>query len=158
MRRLAELRPMGPADVPVVAALEALIYSYPWSAGNFSDSLAAGYSCTVAEVGGGVVGYGVLMMGVEEAQLLNISVAPALRRQGIASVLWEHFLEQGRALGALHLGLEVRESNAAALAFYERHGCVVVGRRRGYYPAASGREDALLVSLPLSAVARLSVA
>ncbi len=150
MRPAPQLRPMAAADVPVAAALEALIYTHPWSAGNFRDSLAAGYCCTVAELGGALAGYGVLMVGAEEAQLLNLSVAPAVRRQGIGESLWRHFLEQGRAHGALQLGFEVRESNAPALAFYARQGCVQVGRRRGYYPAAKGREDALLFSIDLA--------
>jgi ribosomal-protein-alanine N-acetyltransferase len=144
------LRPMQPPDVPVVAALEALIYSHPWSAGNFRDSLAAGHCCTVAEFGGGLVGYGVLMEGVGEAQLLNISVAANLRRHGVGRQLFEHFLTQARSLGAQHVVLEVRVSNTAAIAFYERLGCRVEGRRKGYYPAAEGREDALLMSCALA--------
>ncbi len=154
MRPAPVLRPMNSADLPVVAALEALIYSHPWSAGNFRDSLAAGYCCTVAEMGGALAGYGVLMMGVEEAQLLNISVAPAWRRQGIGGALWRFFLARGRAQGALQLQLEVRVSNAAARAFYERLGCFEIGRRPAYYPTANGREDALLFQCRLEQAPR----
>ncbi|CAG0997467.1 diamine N-acetyltransferase [Burkholderiales bacterium] len=150
MRPEPQLRPMEPRDVPVVATLEALVYSHPWSAGNFHDSLAAGHCCTLAEVGGALAGYGVLMRGVDEAQLLNISVAPALRRKGVGQRLWEHFLNQAKAMGALQLSLEVRVSNVGALAFYARLGCRPVGRRRGYYPQEGGREDALLLALELS--------
>jgi len=153
MRPAPVIRPMGSADLPVVAALEALVHSHPWSMGNFRDSLAAGHCCVVAEAGGALAGYGVLMMGVEEAQLLNISVAQAWRRQGVGSSLWRHFLEQSRALGALQLQLEVRESNLPAQKFYARLGCVEVGRRRAYYPAANGREDALLLQFDLAVAA-----
>lgn len=150
MRPAPILRPMGAPDVPVVAAMEALIFSHPWSAGNFHDSLAAGHCCTLAEVGGALAGYGILMRGVEEAQLLNISVAPALRRRGLGGLLWTHFLAQALAMGALQLSLEVRESNTGALAFYQRLGCREVGRRRAYYPREGGREDALLLVLELA--------
>lgn len=141
---------MQATDVPVVAALEALIYTHPWSAGNFRDSLAAGHCCTVAELGGGLVGYGVLMEGVAEAQLLNLSVAAQLRRQGVGRELFRYFIAQARKMGAQQLLLEVRVSNAPAIAFYEDMGCALNGRRKGYYPSTEGREDALLMSCTLA--------
>lgn len=153
MRPEPGLRPMSAPDVPVVAALESLIYAHPWSAGNFRDSLAAGHCCMLAEVGGALAGYGVLMRGVDEAQLLNLSVGPSLRRQGVGRRLWDHFLDQARTMGALQLTLEVRESNEGAQAFYARLGCQQVGRRRSYYPCAVGREDALLLQLELASLA-----
>ena len=83
---------MQESDLVAVAALEALAHPAPWTAGNFRDALAAGYSTVVGEADGAIVAYGVLMMGAGEAQILNLTVASAARRRGLARALLRRFL------------------------------------------------------------------
>jgi ribosomal-protein-alanine N-acetyltransferase len=144
-----ELRPMAEADLPEVMAIEADIYAFPWTPGNFRDSLAAGYSCLAYAREGELLGYAVLMLAADEAHLLNLSVASARQKQGHGSMLLQQLCDLGRVRGARRIFLEVRPSNLAGLRLYERHGFRRVGLRRDYYPAPGGREDALIFSLPL---------
>lgn len=145
----ALLRPMTAGDVAAVAALEADLVAFPWTPGNFSDSLAAGYGAWVAADGDALVGYAVMTLAADEAQLLVIGVAAGRQRSGLGVALLECLYEAARAAGAARMFLEVRPSNAAALALYRRQGFAEVGRRRGYYPAAAGREDAIVMEKAL---------
>ena len=149
MRPRHALRPMRSADFEQVVAIERTIYTHPWTLGNFRDSLQAGYSCWVMERGGAMVGYGVLMIGVAEAHLLNLSIAREWQRQGLGRELLQHFIELARQLEAERLFLEVRPSNASARGLYARAGFRELYVRRGYYPAAGGREDAILMGMDL---------
>lgn len=145
----ASLRPMTPASLDGVMALEVEVYPFPWSRGNFLDSLAAGYTAwTLNRPGGELVAYCVAMAGAAEMHLLNITVAPTARRRGHARHLLEALLPVCVATNAARLWLEVRLSNADARAAYRRLGFVEVGMRKGYYPApASSREDAVVMNL-----------
>ncbi len=138
-------RPLAAGDVAYVAALEAHIHAAPWTAGNFRDALAAGYSTRVGEREGRIVAYGVLMLAPGEAQLLNLSVVHDARREGIGAALLAQFVDDARRLGAEQVFLEVRVSNLPAIALYERAGFARVGRREGYYPGAPVKEDALVM-------------
>ena len=140
---------MAASDVERVQTVEALAYSFPWTRGNFIDSLAAGYLAEVLECEGELMAYFVAMPGVDELHLLNISVAPAYQGQGHGSLLLDAVQAHGQRLGLLQLLLEVRQSNLRAQALYVRRGFVQVSQRRAYYPAATGREDAIVMSLPL---------
>ena len=143
------LRPMRAADLDQVVAVERSIYSHPWSLGNFRDSLHAGYSCWVMEGRGELLGYGVLMIGVGEAHLLNLSIARTWQRRGLGTALLRHFIDLGARFGASRMLLEVRPSNAGARALYARAGFLELSVRRGYYPAEGGREDAILMGLDI---------
>ena len=140
-------RPLRTGDVTYVAALEAQIHAAPWTAGNFRDALAAGYSALVGEREGRIVAFGVMMMAPGEAQLLNLSVVPDARRQGLGRELLRRFMSMAARLGAAQVFLEVRVGNAPAIALYEDEGFVRVARRARYYPVdAKGlREDALVM-------------
>ena len=144
-------RAMLAGDLAAVAAVEAGAYSYPWSRGNFIDSLAAGY---VAELlhspEAGIVGYFIAMPGVDELHLLNVTVAPAWQGRGHGSALLDAVQAHAAALGFSSLWLEVRDSNHRARALYRRRGFAEVGWRRAYYPAAGQREDAVVMSLDLT--------
>ncbi len=140
------LRPMGPGDLDSVMAIERAIYAHPWSLGNFRDSLHAGYSCWVLETQGTTIGYCVMMLGVGEAHLLNLSVAPACQRRGFGRAMLSHMLERARECGACEMLLEVRPSNVAARELYAGMGFRELSVRRGYYPSAGGREDAILMA------------
>lgn len=139
------IRPMRDADVPAVLLVEKDSYEFPWSAGNFIDSVHAGYSAWVYEVGGEIIGYFVQMMAMDEAHLLNITVAPAWRRQGLGRALLKYAMDTAREHHVRTLFLEVRPSNQAAIELYEQTGFEAFALRKGYYPAKDGREDALVM-------------
>lgn len=143
------IRPLAERDLDPVVDIEREIYEFPWSLGNFRDSLAAGYSCWACHGPEGLVGYAVMMIGAGEAHLLNLSVAAACQRRGYGRQLLEHLMDVARSYGARVLLLEVRPSNAAGRALYAAYGFEQVGIRREYYPARGGREDALLLNYPL---------
>ena len=145
-------RPLRIEDVPAVAALEREAHMAPWTAGNFTDALAAGYSMTVGEAAGAILAYGVLLLAPGEAQLLNLTVAEPARRRGIGRALLRRFLADARARGAEQCFLEVRVSNLAAIALYAGEDFVPVARRVSYYPpqGAGLREDALVMRRALA--------
>lgn len=147
-----EMLPMQAGDLDEVVAVENTVYPFPWSRGNFADSIKAGYSAWVCRIGGELVGYAVVMMAVDEAHLLNISIAPRRQGEGYGARLLRHAMDVGRRSGALSLLLEVRPSNEKAIALYRHFGFREVGRRRGYYPAVGGREDAIVMVRELSEV------
>lgn len=136
---------MTPEHLDWVVACEAALHAFPWSRGNFLDSLAAGHSAWVMCAGNDRLGYAIVLNVLDEAHLLNISIAPSAQRRGHGRRFLGWLHEHARATGATQLFLEVRPSNTAALALYEALGYVQIGRRRGYYPAAHGREDAIVM-------------
>jgi ribosomal-protein-alanine acetyltransferase len=142
---------MAEADLAYVAALEHEIHAAPWSLGNFRDALAAGYGATVGERDGRILAFGVMTLGPGEAQLLNLSVVPDARRRGLGGALLERFIDDARRAGAEQMFLEVRISNAPAIALYEVAGFEPVGRRHAYYPETSRSvsEDALVMRCTL---------
>ena len=144
-------RPMAHADINAVLALEAQAYPYPWSRGNFIDSLAAGYTTELRlDAQDRLLGYLVALPGFEEMHLLNLTVAPVVQRAGHGLALLQRLLAIARARADAALWLEVRPSNAAARGLYQRLGFAEAGRRRAYYPAAGQqREDALVLRLGL---------
>lgn len=146
--RLA-FRPMTEADFSVIIPAEAASHEFPWTAGNFSDCLQAGYFGCVAQNDQALVAYAMMMPGVDEAHLLNITVLPGFRRSGIGSALLNHLIRHAREQHLDKMLLEVRPSNLHGRRLYDSHGFHLIGQRRGYYPAASGREDALVMACNL---------
>ncbi len=140
-------RAMTLADVDAVVAVEAQAYPFPWSRGNFVDSLLAGHLAPLRlDEAGAVQAYALAMPGVEEMHLLNLTTAPAQQRRGHARALLGGLLDECRARHLRKLWLEVRGSNAAALALYAACGFTTQHVRRGYYPAGRGaREDAVVM-------------
>jgi len=149
LRDSPRLVPMTVAELQAVVAIEAAAYDFPWTRGNFIDSLAAGYLARVlCDTGGHVVGYFIAMKGVEEMHLLNLTVAPVEQGKGHARFMLDELVDLCGGVGARQLWLEVRESNARARRLYERYGFRHIGVRRGYYPAMHGRrEDASVMAL-----------
>lgn len=149
-----QLRPMQMDDLDAIMQIEPTIYSHPWTRGNFSDSLNSGYSAWVLEDkllahNEPIIGYALLMMVLDEAHLLNLSIAKYYQKQGLGRALLEHMLKIAKNHHALNIFLEVRPSNVAAIALYENMGFSEMAVRRGYYPAHNGREDAILMGLAL---------
>lgn len=149
LQPLARIVPMLESSLPEVIAIEDAIYEFPWTLGNFRDSMRAGYACWEYRVDRLLVGYAVTMTGVDEVHLLNLSIAAASQRQGYGRQLLAFLVDIARAQGARKLLLEVRPSNAGGRALYAAAGFEHIGTRRGYYPAANGREDAIVLALPL---------
>jgi ribosomal-protein-alanine N-acetyltransferase len=133
-----------------VMRIENRAYAHPWTRGNFADSLKSGYQLLALMGGDTLIGYFVAMEGVEEAHLLNITVAPEFQGQGYAVLMLDALSLWARSRHAQCLWLEVRVSNARALQVYERYGYRRVGERQNYYPADHGqREHAVVMSMTL---------
>lgn len=150
LRILAEFFPMNERDLDTVAALEASLQVFPWSRGNFADSLAVGHSAWVLRVGGDLIGFSVVMTVIDEAHLLNIGVCQRYQGQGYGARLLRHAMENARLNHASKLFLEVRPSNERAVELYRHFGFRQIGLRKGYYPATLGREDALIFDKELA--------
>ncbi len=141
--------PMSEADLRPVLEIEESLYEFPWTIGNFRDSLRAGYCCRVYRDGRRLIGYAVLMLAAGEAHLLNLSVGAHAQRRGHGRSLLEHVVGMAREHEAKILFLEVRPTNEVGQRLYTGYGFKQVGVRRGYYPARRGREDALVLALDL---------
>lgn len=143
LRRLLE------SDLGAVLAIEQTVYPWPWTEGNFRDSIRSGYHCLAYvpenEPTSHMVGYAIYMDGVEEAHLLNLAICAELQGQGQGRKLLRAVMQHARSGGALRLLLEVRPSNEAARGLYLSEGFSVLGTRRQYYPAGSSREDAIVM-------------
>lgn len=134
-----------------VMAVERQAYTWPWSEGNMNDSIARGHCCQTLRSGSDLLGYYIAMPGAEEVHLLNITVAPAFQKQGWARVLLDALADESRQLKAQWLWLEVRVSNARAIAVYERFGFRRINVRKAYYPLDGlTREDALVMNFSLA--------
>jgi len=148
--QLWNLRPMDESWVPQVLDIERRAYAFPWTDGIFRDCLKVGYSAwVVTSPDDEVLAYAVMSMAVGEAHVLNLCVEPAYHQQGIGRFVLAHLQQVARAANMELMLLEVRKSNAAALALYQGMGFHKLGVRKGYYPAHQGSEDALLLGYNL---------
>lgn len=145
---------MTTADIAGVVAMESAACLHPlhaWTEDNYRSSLRAGYWARVrCEAGTGrVIAVVVAMDGHQEVHLLNIAVAQDQQGRGLARELLGILVARCEQQQAEALWLEVRPSNVRARALYERLGFEAVGLRKHYYPAAEGREDAIVMRLAL---------
>lgn len=148
-RPVLQFRPMRADDLDAVAAIEARAYAFPWTIGIFRDCLSSGYHCWVADDGVGIVGYGVLSVGADEAHLLNLCVDPEWQGRGLGRRLLRRMLDLARWHLVHRVFLEVRPSNPAAIALYASEGFDEIGLRPDYYPAEQGREAAIVMARAL---------
>lgn len=149
MNETVAFAPMTAADLDEVTAAEQRIQRFPWTFGNFRDSLAVGHDCWVHRENGELVAFAVTMRIVDEEHLLDIGVIPERQRGGLGRTLLEFLCARAREAGMTRMLLEVRPSNERAIAFYRNFAFDEIGRRRGYYPAPEGREDAIVMAKPL---------
>ena len=145
------LRPMREDDLDAVLAIEQRAYAFPWTRGIFRDCLRADYPAWVLQRDGELIGYAVLSIAADEAHVLNVCAAPEVQGEGHGRRLLRALLQVARGRGAQRLFLEVRPSNAAALALYRAECFNEIGRRPRYYPAIQGREDAIVMAMELFA-------
>ncbi|HDS1103309.1 MAG: ribosomal protein S18-alanine N-acetyltransferase [Stenotrophomonas sp.] len=143
------LRALRESDLNAVMAIELRGYPFPWTRGIFIDCLRAGYPGLAMERDGQLIGYGVLSLAADEAHVLNICIDPLAQSRGLGRQLLRALVQLARDRGAQRVFLEVRPSNTPALALYHSEGFNEIGRRPRYYPAAQGREDAVVMAIEL---------
>jgi ribosomal-protein-alanine N-acetyltransferase len=144
----ARFEPLEAQHLHAVLQVEQQAYAHPWLRANFLDSLQAGYQAQLLLAGDAVLGYFVAMMGVDEAHLLNITVAPQHQGQGWGRLMLEALAIWAKGQGAQALWLEVRKDNQRAIKVYQACGFNHVGERKAYYPGVYGeREDAVVMCL-----------
>lgn len=153
LRPSLRLQAMSVVDLAEVMAIEVAAYPFPWTQGNFIDSLQAAYLARLLRSESGeLLAYFVAMAGVDEMHLLNLTVAPSAQGRGHARHMLDALVAECRVAPAAMLWLEVRRSNQRARDLYERYGFREIGLRRAYYPAGFGRrEDAVVMSLSITA-------
>lgn len=143
-------RAMTPADLEAVADLTRRADPFGWTLRNFSDAYASGNTLTVLTVDGVTSGIAAVMHVLDESELLEIAVQPAMQGRGYGKALLAQAIALARRNGAVRMFLEVRESNARARKMYTSFGFEETGRRKNYYPTENGREDAILMTAQLS--------
>ncbi len=134
------------ADVETIAAIERRCFHDPWPTDMIKRRLDRFLVARTED--GTLAGYLCLSHVLDEGSIDSVAVAPELRRRGVADALLDAALREAEALSLAFITLEVRASNTAAIALYEKHGYVRVGVRPGYYEAP--REDAILMTRFLS--------
>jgi len=144
------IRQMRHEDLAHVSDIERRSYEFPWSHGVFRDCLLAGYQCVVLERDGELAGYGILSVAAGEAHILNLCIEPAYRSRGYGERLLDEILFRARTLSVREIFLEVRPSNANAIALYKKKGFHQVANRPAYYQSHEGREDAAVLSKKLT--------
>lgn len=146
-----QLARMQVGDLPEVLAIENDVYPHPWTRGNFLDSLYSGYETwTLRQSDGALAGYFLVMLAVDEAHLLNISVRRDLHGKGVGRLQLDKVVDLAREKGMTSILLEVRPSNQRALAVYNQYGFEQIGVRKAYYPASNNtREDAIVMRFHL---------
>lgn len=143
-------RAMTPADLEAVADLTHRADPFGWTLRNFSDAHASGNTLTVLTVDGVTSGIAAVMHVLDESELLEIAVQPAMQGRGYGKALLAQAIALARRNGAVRMFLEVRESNARARKMYTSFGFEETGRRKNYYPTENGREDAILMMAQFS--------
>jgi len=138
------------ADVGQVMKIEREVYEFPWTERIFSDCIRVGYQCWMALIGQQSVGHAVISVTSGESHILNLSIGRDHQRQGLGRQFIEFLVDEARARDAETMLLEVRPSNTAAISCYNAAGFNEIGSRKDYYPAADGREDALLFARHIS--------
>ena len=142
-----QVRPMSIGDLDAVLAIEASAYGFPWTRGNFIDSLAGAHWAELSlDDDAQLIAYYVAMPVLDELHLLNLTVAPPLHGRGHARALLDRLDERCLDSGLRSVLLEVRRGNHRAQRLYDGRGFAAIGVRPGYYPAPHGRrEDAIVM-------------
>ncbi|MGV7091937.1 ribosomal protein S18-alanine N-acetyltransferase [Siccibacter turicensis] len=140
---------LTPSDLAAAYAIEKRSHAFPWSEKTFASNQGERYLNLRLEVDGQLAAFAITQVVLDEATLFNIAVDPAYQRRGLGRALLEHLITQLEQRDVFTLWLEVRASNAPAIALYESLGFNEATVRRNYYPTADGREDAIVMALPL---------
>ncbi|WP_426447364.1 ribosomal protein S18-alanine N-acetyltransferase [Siccibacter colletis] len=140
---------LTPNDLSAAFAIEQRSHAFPWSEKTFASNQGDRYLNLGLNTDGTLAAFAITQVVLDEATLFNIAVDPAYQRRGLGRELLEHLIQTLEQRDVFTLWLEVRASNAPAIALYESLGFNEATIRRNYYPTASGREDAIVMALPL---------
>ncbi|MDF1892503.1 ribosomal protein S18-alanine N-acetyltransferase [Rahnella contaminans] len=140
---------LTPADLPRALEIEQASHAFPWTEKTLASNQGERYLNLKIMRNDVMAGFAITQIVLDEATLFNIAIDPAFQRQGLGRALLEDVIQQIEKKDVFTLWLEVRASNARAIALYESLGFNEVSIRRNYYPAAQGREDAIMMALPL---------
>jgi ribosomal-protein-alanine N-acetyltransferase len=143
------IRKLREDDLGQVALIENATQAVPWTEKIFKDCWGAGYPGWVLEQDAKVVSFSIVAMHGDECHLLNLCVHPRYQRQGLGSQMLLHVLHYAKQQAAMMIYLEVRESNARAIALYKKMHFTQIGTRKEYYPGLNGREDAFIFARDL---------
>lgn len=141
---------LSQSDLPRAWQIEQRAHAFPWSEQTFSSNQGERYLNLQLTVDDEMVAFAITQIVLDEATLFNIAVDPAYQRRGLGRELLEQVIDEVEKRGVVTLWLEVRASNVAAIALYESLGFNEATIRRNYYPTADGREDAIIMALPIS--------
>ena len=147
---MPDIQPLSLEDLPALMNIELAANLYPWTEGVFRSCFNQQYFNYGLFLHEQLQGFYIGQFLGIESQLFNIAVAPQAQGQGFGKLLLEHFITQSAERNALDAWLEVRANNQNALHLYHQAGFIETGRRHNYYVSAHGREDALLMCLPLA--------
>ncbi|MFT6984310.1 MAG: ribosomal-protein-alanine N-acetyltransferase [Psychromonas sp.] len=140
-----QILPMGFADIDRVYQIETQCHSHPWSKKLFLSNFGTRYFNHLLLEEGDVVGYFVASSVAGEVTLMNIAIAPAQQGAGYGRILLQFLIDYAKQKDQQEIWLEVRSSNVAALALYNKLGFAELDRRKDYYPSEKGREDAIIM-------------
>lgn len=143
------ISPLTSLDLPHAFAIERASHAFPWTENTFLSNQGERYVNLKLSRGDAMVAFAITQVVLDEATLFNIAVHPDHQRHGYGRQLLEHLIQELEQREILTLWLEVRASNTRAIALYESLGFNEVSVRRNYYPAPDGREDAIIMALPL---------
>ncbi|AJI96656.1 ribosomal protein S18-alanine N-acetyltransferase [Yersinia ruckeri] len=141
---------LTPVDLATAFQIEQASHDFPWTEKTLASNQGERYLNYKLTVDQQMAGFAITQIVLDEATLFNIAIAPQHQRQGYGRLLLEHLIEQLETRDVVTLWLEVRASNARAIALYDSLGFNEVSVRRNYYPSANGREDAIMMALPLA--------
>lgn len=143
---------MNLEDVPAVLAVEQKAYEFPWTKSLLESAVKSTKYCAVLTDDNNdqnIIGHGIISFVVGEVELLNVCINPDYQGKGYGQRLLQHLVDEATAKDNHEMYLEVRTSNMDAIHVYEKFGFNEIGRRKNYYPSKQGREDAILMALPL---------
>ena len=140
---------LSTTDLPAAWQIEKRAHAFPWSEKTFASNQGERYLNLKLTVGDELAAFAITQIVLDEATLFNIAVDPAYQRRGLGRELLEHLIRELETRDVFTLWLEVRASNVAAIALYESLGFNEATIRRNYYPTAEGREDAIIMALPI---------
>jgi ribosomal-protein-alanine N-acetyltransferase len=145
----AVFRPLSASDLDAMVRVERDAHIEPWSREQLAESLHGRYFSGALWQQQQLLGFFIADAVIDDSTLMNICIAPAWQGQGLGRRLLEHWLEECRQRRLAMAWLEVRVSNQAALRLYRTSGFAKTGRRKDYYRAGEGREDAIVMQKPL---------
>lgn len=146
---MIQISSLQPADLTAAYAIEQRSHAFPWSEKTLISNQGERYFNLRLDVDGQMAAFAITQVILDEATLFNIAVSPDYQRRGLGRALLESLIDALEKRGVMTLWLEVRASNQAAIELYESLGFNQATVRRNYYPAKDGREDAIVMALPL---------